>query len=116
MQQQFNVTDEVSHIVGAHQLRFGVDYRRLRPEAGIVPYTVQYLFSSLSNVLANTLPEAEIVIKDPSYSDLLKLEPVRSGHMEGHARTDHHLWPAVGVQRRAVIAQWHSSVYCHAGE
>jgi hypothetical protein len=60
LQQQFNVTDSVSRIVGAHQLKLGLDYRRLRPEAGIAPYTVQYLFDSLSNVLANTLPEAFI--------------------------------------------------------
>src|SRR2546426_12070168 len=33
-----------------HQMKFGLDYRRLRPEKGSVPYQVQYLFSSLSNV------------------------------------------------------------------
>jgi hypothetical protein len=58
LQQQFNVTDSVSRIVGAHQMKFGLDYRRLRPEAGLPPYSVQYLFSSVSNVLTNTLPEA----------------------------------------------------------
>jgi hypothetical protein len=60
LQQQFNVTDNVSRIVGAHQLKFGLDYRRVNPDAGITPYTVQYLFDSLSNVVANTLPEAFI--------------------------------------------------------
>jgi outer membrane receptor protein involved in Fe transport len=54
------VTDNVSRIVGAHQLKFGLDYRRVNPDAGITPYTVQYLFDSLSNVVANTLPEAFI--------------------------------------------------------
>jgi outer membrane receptor protein involved in Fe transport len=58
LQRQINVTDNVSRIIGAHQLKFGVDYRRLNPDAGITPYTVQYLFSSVSNVLNNTLPEA----------------------------------------------------------
>ena len=58
LQQQINVTDNVSRIIGAHQIKFGLDYRRLNPEAGLVPYQVQYLFLSLSNVLANTVPEA----------------------------------------------------------
>jgi hypothetical protein len=60
LQRQINVTDNVSRIIGAHQTKFGLDYRRLSPEAGLVPYTVEYLFLSLSNVLANTLPEAFI--------------------------------------------------------
>jgi outer membrane receptor protein involved in Fe transport len=60
LQQQIDATDNLSRNVGAHQLKFGADYRRVNPDAGIVPYTVQYLFSSLSNVLANTLPEALI--------------------------------------------------------
>jgi len=60
LQQQFNVTDNVSRILGTHQLKFGLDYRRLRPEVGLAPYAVQYIFASLSNVLANTLPQALI--------------------------------------------------------
>jgi outer membrane receptor protein involved in Fe transport len=42
-------------------MKFGLDYRRLNPEAGLVPYQVQYVFLSLSNVLANTVPEAYVV-------------------------------------------------------
>ena len=60
LQQQINVTDNLSGMVGAHQLKFGLDYRRLSPEAGLVPYTAEYIFLSLSNVLANTMPEAFI--------------------------------------------------------
>ena len=60
LQQQFNLTDNASKILGAHQLKFGVDYRRLLPEVGLAPYTVQYLFLSLPAVMANTLPEALI--------------------------------------------------------
>ncbi len=66
LQQQFNVTDNVSRSVGAHQLKFGLDYRRLRPDAVPVGYELEYIFSSLSNVLANTLPEAAIVSRVPS--------------------------------------------------
>jgi hypothetical protein len=66
LQQQLNVTDNVSRIVGAHQLKFGVDYRRLRPETGFVPYEIEYLFLSLPNAMTNTVPEAAVVSKTPS--------------------------------------------------
>jgi hypothetical protein len=66
LQRQFNVTDSVSRIVGAHQMKFGLDYRRLSPINGIVPYMAQYVFESLSNVLANTVPEAYLVSRTPS--------------------------------------------------
>jgi outer membrane receptor protein involved in Fe transport len=61
LQQQINVTDNLSRIIGAHQLKFGLDYRRLSPGAGLVPYQVQYVFGSLSNVLADTVPTAYVV-------------------------------------------------------
>ncbi len=60
LQQQYNVTDNASVVLGAHQLKFGLDYRRLRPEVGLTPYAIQYLFSSLPAVLSNTLPRALI--------------------------------------------------------
>jgi hypothetical protein len=65
-QQQINVTDKVSRILGAHELKFGLDFRRLRSEAGLVPYWVQYFFGSLSNLLTNTLPEALITSRMPA--------------------------------------------------
>jgi hypothetical protein len=61
LQQQINVTDNVSYVVGAHQMKFGLDYRRLRPDSGLFLYQAQYLFLSLSNVLADTVPEAAII-------------------------------------------------------
>jgi len=64
--QQINVTDSVSHIIGSHQLKFGLDYRRLRPEERSVPYQLQYVFLSLSNVLTNTVPEAFVASRFPS--------------------------------------------------
>jgi hypothetical protein len=65
LQHQINVTDNISRIIGAHQTKFGLDYRRLSPESRYSPYTVAYVFSSLSNVLANTLPTASIVSRTP---------------------------------------------------
>jgi hypothetical protein len=61
LQEQINVTDSVGRIIGSHQLKFGLDYRRLNPENGLVPYQVQYVFNSLLNVLANTVPQVNIV-------------------------------------------------------
>jgi len=66
LQRQINVTDNVSRIVGAHQMKFGLDYRRLSPMNGIVPYQAQYIFESLSNVLVNTVPEAYIASRTRS--------------------------------------------------
>ena len=61
LQQQINVTDNLSHTVGTHRLKFGVDYRRLNPESGLAPYESQAIFLSLANVQANTMPEAAVV-------------------------------------------------------
>ena len=41
-------------------MKFGLDYRRLRPEVELAPYAVQYIFASLPNVLTNSVPEALI--------------------------------------------------------
>ena len=60
LQRQVNVTDNVSYIAGTHQLKFGMDYRRLSPESDLVPYTVVYLFNSLPNILANRVPQAQV--------------------------------------------------------
>jgi len=66
LQQQINVTDNLSRSLGTHQLKFGLDYRRLRPETQYVPYQVQYIFLSLSNVLANEVPEAFVISRTPA--------------------------------------------------
>jgi hypothetical protein len=59
--QQINVTDNLSRVVGAHQMKFGVDYRRLNPQTEYTPYESQAIFLSLANVLANTMREAAVV-------------------------------------------------------
>jgi hypothetical protein len=61
---QINVTDGLSHIVGAHQMKFGVDYRRISPQAGLVPYMQQAIFLSLPNVLSDNLAEAFIAARN----------------------------------------------------
>jgi hypothetical protein len=63
-QRQINVTDNVSRVSGAHQLKFGMDYRRIPSKAGLYGYNLQAVFSTLSNVLANTMPAANVVSRN----------------------------------------------------
>jgi hypothetical protein len=65
LQQQINVTDNVSYAIGAHQLKFGLDYRRLSPKAGPVSYQAEYEYTSLANVLANNAALAYIISREP---------------------------------------------------
>jgi len=64
-QHQINVTDSFSWIAGTHRMKFGVDYRRLNPEEGSLTYQLEYIFLSLSNVLANSVPEAVVASRSP---------------------------------------------------
>jgi hypothetical protein len=66
LQQQINVTDNISYVLGKHQPKFGIDYRRLHPESALFIYQSQYLFGSLSNVLANTVPQAYTISRTPA--------------------------------------------------
>lgn len=59
-QHQINVTDNISWAFGAHQLKLGLDYRRLHPEEGALTYQLEYVFGSLATVLANSVPEAVV--------------------------------------------------------
>ncbi len=61
LQRQFNVTDNLSRTIGAHRLKFGLDYRRLSPDAGLVPYLQQDVFTSLTNLLVNQMAEAFVL-------------------------------------------------------
>jgi len=65
LQRQINVTDELSRNIGTHQLKFGLDYRRLNAEPEQVPYQIQYVYSSLASVLTNTAIEAFIISRTP---------------------------------------------------
>jgi len=64
LQRQINVTDALSGVMGTHQLKFGLDYRRLSPDVGLAPYQMQYGFNSLTNVVANIVPQAFILSRN----------------------------------------------------
>ncbi len=59
-QHQINVIDNVSWVAYAHQMKFGLDYRRLRPQQGALTYQLVYVFGSLAKVLANSVPLAAV--------------------------------------------------------
>lgn len=61
LQQQLNVNDSFFGFLGAHQIKVGVDYRRIHSKAGLFPYQAQYVFGSLANVLADKLPQAYVI-------------------------------------------------------
>jgi hypothetical protein len=65
VQHQFNVTDNVSWILGTHQLKFGIDYRRLNPDEEFSTYQLLYIFGSLANVVANSALESAVISRTP---------------------------------------------------
>lgn len=65
LQHQVNVTDNLSKIVGTHQLKFGLDYRRLRPDQRFGAYDLQYVFGDLALVAANQVQAAYVISRSP---------------------------------------------------
>lgn len=65
VQHQFNVTDNVSWILGTHQLKVGIDYRRLNPKEQFSTYQLLYIFGSLANVVANSALESAVISRTP---------------------------------------------------
>jgi hypothetical protein len=62
--QQINLTDNLSWIAGTHQMKFGIDYRRINSKAGLFGYNSQAVFLTLANVLANSMPLAYVVSRN----------------------------------------------------
>jgi hypothetical protein len=60
LEQQINIVDNFSHVIGTHQLKFGIDYRWLKATVEPTPYQIQYLFGSVANVVANNVPQTYI--------------------------------------------------------
>jgi hypothetical protein len=64
IQHQINVTDNISHVVRDHQLKFGVDYRRLRPEVQAMTYLLEYEYLGLGAVARNSALGAFVVSRN----------------------------------------------------
>jgi hypothetical protein len=63
-QHQINVTDNLSRATRRHQMKFGVDYRRITSKTGPYSYISEAVFLSLSNALSNTMPEAFVISRN----------------------------------------------------
>jgi len=62
-QRQLNFLDTFSWMIAAHQLKLGIDYRRLRPTNG--ESTGWAIFPSYSSLLAGTAGSALLTARDP---------------------------------------------------
>jgi len=65
LQHQINVTDGVSRVFGNHQLKFGLDYRRLRPQIHAGTYFLEWEFFGLSAAVNNSPAAAFVVSRTP---------------------------------------------------
>ena len=54
-QRQFNLVDTVSHVAGDHQLKFGIDFRRMTPTFRISNYFQQAFFTDVSELLTGNI-------------------------------------------------------------
>jgi hypothetical protein len=66
-QEQWNVVDTLSYKLGAHQLRFGIDYRRLTPFVEPVSPGVNYSFYAESSVESGAYDSGQIMVENPAY-------------------------------------------------
>jgi hypothetical protein len=74
VQRQINIVDSVSSVVARHQLKFGVDYRRMSPEMAPRLYSQNAIFLSL----ADTVPgiaflvnvSSEAASREPVFTNL----------------------------------------------
>ena len=72
-QRQINIIDNVSYSVGSHQLKMGVDYRRLFPVFFPTPAGVSYNVTSESDLTAGQVSFAQVqsqVVAHPIYTNL----------------------------------------------
>jgi len=68
-QRQWNVTDSLTALFGQHQLKFGVDYRRLTQIQGFGFPRVEYLFFTADGATVNT-PDLTISENAPAFYPL----------------------------------------------
>ena len=65
LQHQINVTDNLSWMVDNHQLKFGIDFRRLNPEEEPDTYQQAFYFDALTDVLANSATQVSVNSSTP---------------------------------------------------
>ena len=65
LQHQVNVTDNLSWLVNRHQLKFGVDVRRLNPEENNGTYQQAFYFDTLADLLVNSATQVNVSSRTP---------------------------------------------------
>src|SRR5574341_599686 len=70
-QRQINFLDNLSLTAGTHQLKFGVDYRRLSPISGPLAYFLQPIFSGITGPTGTTSGVAQFVAIQASQRSVL---------------------------------------------
>ncbi|MCI0387325.1 MAG: TonB-dependent receptor [Acidobacteria bacterium] len=63
-QRQLNVVNNLSYTAGSHALKLGVDYRRLAPISDGGTYKRQFIFPSITSLVAGIAPSAVIFAPD----------------------------------------------------
>lgn len=91
-QQQLNFVESFSKLVGRHQYRFGVDYRRLAPTYLSPPYSADVVFRGLSDssggVLSGTATSAVIATRDKAvYPVWMNLSFYMQDNVQATSRT-----------------------------
>jgi hypothetical protein len=71
LQRQLNITDNLSVITGSHQLKFGVDYRRLFPVFNLANYALDASFGSIAQAVAGTGSSVAVRAFQPDLRALL---------------------------------------------
>jgi len=75
VQRQINIVENLSVVSGSHQLKFGVDYRRLSPTSGINEYFQAPSFSSVNQSLTGTPSSVIIQATEPGLFSFTNLSP-----------------------------------------
>ena len=63
-QRQINLVDSVSHQAGSHSLKFGVDFRRLTPDANSSPYFQEGAFHTVAQANAGTSYLSQVYLQN----------------------------------------------------
>jgi hypothetical protein len=80
--QQYNIVDTLSYTAGSHQFKFGVDWRRLRPEYNNDTYYESIVFTNQTQLLTGTVPNgyASVYTELPSGAILHEFSAFAQDH------------------------------------
>ena len=100
-QAQWNLAHTVSYARGAHQLKFGADWRHVATENNpraydLFAYFIGSFGASIGQTVQTTVGAQEDITVFPEQCVI-----VRAGHVESYAEIDLERWAALGVESRS---------------